>query len=212
MPTIIKTNFKNIFMNIIENTVLKFKIYGFVISNIADFTLLKNYKRDYDFIGNYTLNVFNDYTSSELNNWGLSSICLSPELNKFDIQNICKGITSELIAYGNLPLMNIKYCLIGKSNQCYPECYKKCSSKHKYFIKDRLGLSLRIIPDDIQTVTRIYNAKITSINVSLLNIDYARIDIIDENIETINDIITNVQNGKRFEGSNYTNGNLNRIV
>ena len=33
-----------------------------------------------------------------------------------------------------------------------------------------------------------------------------------ENIEEINDIINFVLEGKRLEGKNYTNGNLNRIV
>ena len=212
MPTITKTNYKNVFMNIIENVINNYHISGFVVSNLAGFTLLEKYKNQYDFIGNYTLNVFNDYTASDLNNLGLTTITLSPELNKFDIQNICKGLNSELIVYGNQALMNIKYCLLGHSNKCYPECDKKCLSEHKYYLKDRLGFSSRVIPDNVQTITRIYNSKITSISTLDLNIDYARINIIDEDIDTINKIISTVKSGQRLEGINYTNGNLNRNV
>lgn len=212
MPTIIKTNYKNIFLNIIDKALSSFKINGFVISNLSDFLLLKKYKKNYNFIGNYTLNVFNDYTLNELNSLGLSTITLSPELNKDDINNITKNINSEIIVYGNTILMNTRYCLLGKSNQCYPECDKKCTSHHKYYIKDRMGFSLRIIPDNIQTITKIYNTKITSISPLDLNVDYARIDIIDEDISTINKIISTIRNNNRLEGSNYTNGNINRDV
>ncbi len=212
MPTILKTNYKNIFVNTISFALSKYKIHGFVISNLADFTLLKEFKKDYDLIGNYTLNVFNDYTASELNNMGISTITLSPELNKGNIDNICNGLNSELIVYGNTPLMHMKYCLLGNSNQCYPECSGNCNSEHKYYLKDRMGFSMRIIPDNLQTITTIYNTKITSLASSDLNINYARIDIIDEDINTINQIIRTTKQGKRLEGADYTNGNINRDV
>lgn len=212
MPTITKTNYKNVFMNSISSAVSKHQIKGFVISNLAGFTLLKEFKKDHDFIGNYTLNVFNDYTASELNNLGLSTITLSPELSKLDIENICNGICSELIVYGNTPLMNIKYCLLGTSNQCYPECSNRCNSSHKYYLKDRMGFSMRVLPDNVQTITTIYNAKTTSLSCSDLNIDYARIDILDEDISTINNIIEIVKSGRRLEGTDYTNGNINRQI
>ena len=108
--------------------------------------------------------------------------------------------------------MNIKYCLFGTSNQCYPECSNRCNSSHKYYLKDRMGFSIRVLPDNIQTITTIYNAKITSLACSDLNIDYSRIDIIDEDINTINHIIETTKNGERREGGSYTNGNITRNV
>lgn len=212
MPTVTKTNYKNIFMNSISSALSKYRITGFVVSNLAGFTLLKDFKNDYDFIGNYTLNVFNNYTINELNNLGLSSITLSPELNKYDIEHICSNIDLELIVYGNTPLMNIKYCLLGCSNQCYPECLNRCNSGHKYYLKDRMGFSMRVIPDNVQTITTIYNAKITSLACSDFDINYARIDIIDEDIDTINKIISTTKKGNRLEGYQYTNGNIDRDV
>lgn len=89
----------------------------------------------------------------------------------------------------------------------------KCQNDtNKYYLKDRMGFLFRIIPDNLQTITTIYNSKTLSIDCGDLNIDYARIDILDENIDEINNVIRTVKSGKRIEGQNYTNGHLNRNV
>ena len=69
-----------------------------------------------------------------------------------------------------------------------------------------------IMPDNIQTVTTLFNSKITSISPKNFSVDYARIDILDEPISKINEIVQIVKSGKRLEGKNYTNGNLNREI
>ena len=84
--------------------------------------------------------------------------------------------------------------------------------KNKYYLKDRLGFLFRIIPDNIQTITTIYNSKITSIEYAGLPIDFARIDILDENIDEINFVVAQVLNGARLEGKEYTNGNFNKEI
>ena len=202
MPTIIRNNLS------IESIIKNYDIKGFVLSNIGDFELLKNYSSKYKFICNYTFNIYNDLTINELN---VDTVTLSPELNKLDLQNIYANNT-ELIVYGNTPIMNSNYCLLGKSNKCYPECKKLCNSSNKYFLKDRLGFLFRIIPDNYETVTTIYNSKITSIPHKEVNIDSVRIDILDENISEINNIIRVVKTGEKLEGKNYTNGNFSRNV
>lgn len=211
MPTIFKANYRNLFRNIIESCLENYNIKGFVISNIGEFKLLKEYRKKYEFISNYTLNIFNNYTINILN---CNSITISPELNKEEINDICNksNIKTELIVYGNIPLMNCNYCLLGNSNKCYPECKQKCSSTNKYYLKDRMNFKFRIIPDNIQTITTIYNSKINSINTHDINIDNLRIDILDENIEEINTIIDTVKNHNKIEGKDFTNGNLNRCV
>jgi len=73
-------------------------------------------------------------------------------------------------------------------------------------------MNFEILPDNIQTVTTVFNSKITSLSPSDFNVDYARIDILHESINEINTIITTVKSGKRFEGKEYTNGNLNREI
>lgn len=212
MPNIIKPNFRNLFKDTIDKSLEKYNIKGFVISNIGNFDLLQEYKNKYEFIGNYTLNVFNNET---INNLELHAITVSPELNKDEINNLAlnSSIPTEFIVYGNIPLMTSNYCLLGKTNKCYPECSQKCKLNNKYYLKDRMNFLFRIIPDNIQTITTIYNSKINSIDVNEINsIDNFRIDILDESIDEINNIIDTVKHGKRLEGKEYTNGNINRSV
>lgn len=85
-------------------------------------------------------------------------------------------------------------------------------TNNQYYLKDRLNMKFKILPDNIQTVTTVFNSKITSISPNDFKIDYARIDILDENIEEINTIINTVKSGKRLEGKEFTNGNLNRDI
>ena len=84
----------------------------------------------------------------------------------------------ELIAYGRTVLMNSSYCLLGKSNKCYPEC----------------------------------NSKITSIDTSSFAISSIRINVLDETVDEINKIVSIASTGKKLEGPEYTNGNLNKNI
>ena len=208
MPTIIRDNYNNLINKNLPQILNSYKISGFVLSNIGNFELLKNYK-NYEFICNYTFNIFNSLSSCEL---PVNTITLSPELNKIDIENFKTNKNVELIVYGKTPLMTSNYCLLGKSNKCYSSCSHKCNSSNKYYLKDRLGFLFRAIPDNIQTVTTIYNSKITSIEHTNLNIDYARIDVLDEDISEINNIIDIVSSGNKLEGNIYTNGNFNKEI
>ena len=209
MPVIIRNNYNNLIRNNLPDILENFNIKGFVISNLGNLELLQNYKNNYEFICNYTFNIFNDFTLNELN---CSTMTLSPELNKTDIENINNLNKCELIVYGKTPLMNSNYCLLGKSNKCYATCDKKCNSTNKYYLKDRLGFLFRVIPDNIQTVTTIYNSKTTSIEHKDLPINSVRIDILDESIEEVNDIVKIVSTGNKLEGNDYTNGNFNKEI
>ena len=193
MPTIIRNNYTTLIKNNLPNILNTYNIKGFVLSNIGNFELLKQYKRKYDFICNYTFNIFNNLTINELS---CNTVTLSPELNETDITNIinCDNNTSsmpkkELIVYGRIPLINSNYCLLGKTNKCYSSCTHQCNSSNKFYLKDRLGFLFRVIPDNVETVTTIYNNKITSIPYKNINVDSVRFDVLDETIEEINLII-----------------------
>ena len=73
-------------------------------------------------------------------------------------------------------------------------------------------MKFRVLPDTLQNVTTIFNSKNTSISPKDFNIDFARIDILDESIDEINHIINVIKSGNRLEGTEYTNGNLNREI
>lgn len=215
LPTIIRANYRNLFYDNIVNTKKKYNIKGIVLSNISNFMLISDlYKsnKNLELIANYTFNIYNNETINKLNDLQISKYIVSPELDKLSILNLYGNPQKELIVYGKIPLMNMNYCLLGKSNKCYPNCNSLCTNKNRYFLKDRLGLHFDIVPDNIQTVTTIYNCKTLSICPTDFNLDCARIDILYENIDEINNIINTVKLGKKFEGKQYTNGNLNREI
>lgn len=144
MPAIIKTNYKNVIKHGLEDYVKEYNIRGFVVSNLADFELLEKYKKQYEFIGNFTLNAFNSVSINVLKSLGLSRVTLSEELNLNDISNIMQienqHVPLELIVYGNAPIMKMNYCVLGNSNRCYPQCKMRCQSHNKYYLRDRLRI------------------------------------------------------------------------
>ena len=218
MPTIVKGNYKNLFLANAENAVKKYNIQGFVISNICTVKLLNSLFKDlnkyFKIISNYTFNVFNSHTVLELKKLGISKFTISPELDKTTIQTLCSYnyLQKELIVYGKIPLLHMNYCVLGEANKCYPTCKERCQNNNIYYLKDRLNMEFEIMPDNIQTVTTLFNSKTTSISPKDFNIDFARIDILHESISEINSIIETVKHGKKFQGKNYTNNNLNREI
>ena len=209
MPNIIKDNISNINLDEkIKNIILKFNIQGAVISHISQIQVFKPYK--IKLIGNYNLNIYNSYAINTLRNYGLSRYTSSVELNKQETISLLdySSIETEAIVYGKTPLMTNNYCYLGSSNKCYKECSKKCMLKEKYSLKDRLGFEFRIVPDSTCTITTIYNSKTTSISYKDLNLDFARIDILDESLDEIKNIIYTVKSGNRFEGKDFTNGKM----
>ena len=109
--------------------------------------------------------------------------------------------------------MNMNYCPLGKTNKCYPTCTSKCMTDNSYFLEDRLKMKFRILFDNIQTVSTIYNCKTTSISPNdFSSVNCYRIDILDESIDEINNIVNTVKKGERLEGKEFTNGNLNREI
>ena len=118
MPTIMRNNYNKLISQNLDNILNTYKIKGFVISNIGNLELLKSYQNNYEFICNYTFNVFNNLSINEL---PYDVVTLSPELNNQDLQNLELG-KCELIVYGKTALMNSNYCLLGKTNKCYSSC------------------------------------------------------------------------------------------
>ena len=88
------------------------------------------------------MNVFNSHTLEEYKKIGLNCVTLSRELNKEGINEIVKnaGVDTELIVYGNLPIMTTNYCFLGKANHCYPDCGVNCNKDNTYYLKDRLRI------------------------------------------------------------------------
>ena len=213
LPTILRKNYIEKTKEIVDNSLNKFNIKGIVLSHISQIDLFEHYE-NLDFVGNYTLNIYNSNSINELKNMNINFATISPELDEQGLTLLLSNssLPKELIVYGNIPVMTTNYCFLGKSNKCYKECEHLCLDDSKYYLKDRLGMLFRVIPNNSQTISTVYNSKTTSIEYKKYNIDFARIDILDESIDDINNIINCVKNDVRFEGKNFTNGNLKREI
>ena len=189
-------------------------IKGFVVSNISHFELIKKHLSDnLELIANYNLNIYNDNTIVELKKLGVSCVTISPELDKLTINSIKSPVPTEAILYGAIPVMTTNYCLLSKSNNCLQACSDNCTDKNcKYYLKDRMNLKFRIIPDSFSKTTTIYNSKKISYNPELIETNSIRLDFLDESIDEINEIIKTFKDGNIVEGKDFTNGNYNRIV
>lgn len=214
MPTIIRKNKIDLSKKIIEKSIKEFNLKGSVISNLSQIMLIPECSKNLDIIANYTLNIYNTNSSKTLRDLNFSTITLSPELDEDGFLKLCEKETlpKELIVYGKIPVMTMNYCVLGKSNKCYNTCKKLCNLNNKYYLKDRMGFLFRVIPDNLQTISTIYNSKIFSIKSSDFDTTFSRIDILDENVLEINNIIKTIKNGDRFEGKDFTNGNLRREI
>lgn len=200
MPAISKSNYEKIN---IEAILKEYKIAGVVISNISQLETFKNLKT----IANYTMNVMNNHSIKELEDLGIKRYTVSPETDKNTILSLNGDIEKELIVYGRTLLMTTEYCAIGIYKNCPGTC------EHGTFkLKDRMGFEFPIYTDRINCNNLIYNSKITSIEWKEFKPDTIRIDILDETIEEINNIVNIHKQGKRLEGQNYTNGNLNKEI
>lgn len=213
MPSVLKDSvISNIAANM-ANILSNFTIKGFVVSNISQIKMLQKYADNYDFIANYTLNIYNNSTIKELKNLGISCVTLSPELDRESLNACSSDIETEAIIYGNIPVMTTNYCLLSGSNFCLEKCNNNCGNpEHSYFLKDRMNMEFRVIPDSFTKTTTIFNSKKLSLNINEVNTDFVRFSFIDESVDEICEIINTFKDGNILEGKEFTNGNFKRFV
>ena len=212
IPTIVRDNFRNVFYNNFDEKVNKFNIKGLVISNLSGIEFMMKYVGKLDIVSKYTLNIYNNHTIDELKKVGVNRVTISPELDTDTLIDLCNNssLPTEFLVYGKLPVMHIQYCPLGKSNKCYPTCSMKCKTSNRFYLEDKLGYKFEFVPDNMQTITKIYNSKINSIDYAKFPFDSCLISITDE--DNLDEIIYNVKSNIKFDGKNYTNGNLNKFV
>ena len=213
MPSVLKDSVLKIVCNKLPEVLAQYRIQGFVISNISQVKVLQKYTNKYEFIANYTLNIYNNSTINELKNLGISCVTLSPELDKESLNTFNSDIKTETVVYGNLPVMTTNYCLLSGSNFCLEKCNSNCNnSDTKYYLKDRMNMNFRVIPDSFSKTTTIYNSKKLSISISEVDCDFVRLSFIDESVDEICEIVDIFKSSNILEGKEYTNGNFKRLV
>ena len=216
LPTITKANYAKLIKSNIPKILPK--VNGFVLSNIGQLEYFKDYKapENTELIANYSFNTFNSYTIELLEKLSFSKIILSPELTKYQINSLTNlNVSKEFIAYGNICSMTSEYCPVGSlvgGLSKNTKCSMPCTKDDKYFLRDRLNMDFRVLPDNIDCQSRIFNSKINSIETNDLEVNSIRIDLIDENLEEAQKVINVHKSGKKMSGEKYTNGHLNRPV
>ncbi len=88
-------------------------------------------------VGDYRLNATNGETLAALENLGIDSVILSPELTLPQIRDI--GGNSSVIVYGRLPLMTLEKCAIREIADC-----NRCN-ENGVRLRDRRGVEFPIL-------------------------------------------------------------------
>lgn len=154
---------------------------------------VNKYNKNNNLITDIYLNIINSKSINILKNKNIKKIGLSPEIKEEDLEKINKKLQSnlELLIYGKIELMIMKYCLlnklINKSNKC-----NVCINKKSYKLKDRNGEYYNIINNNcITTLLHYKNINLID-NISKyqkLGITNFRIDLFDETEKDINKIL-----------------------
>lgn len=94
----------------------------------------------------YSLNVFNRYTLKLLTGFGITGICLSPELNLEQLAGFGDLHNSELVIHGDLIIMESQYCMLGGVLGGRKKCTAPCTARH-YCLRDSKGFEFPVATD-----------------------------------------------------------------
>lgn len=161
---------------------------------VSELGNIYKYKDNNNLIGDYYLNVTNSNTIKYLFNKGLNQVTISPELNDINIKNIMKeNYNVELIIYGRLELMLMKYCPL---KQCLNYCSNCKNSKDLFYLENTEKERFPIIRNNC--ITRIMHSKninyIDNINNYIdMSITNYRLELLDETYQELEKIIKEIK-------------------
>lgn len=153
---------------------------GFLVGNLGGLAIAQDLGLP-RIRGDYSLHIFNDFSTQMLLECGVHGLTLSPELTLKQIAAFSHlGHTEiECFAFGRLPLMITEHCLVGnvlgKGNQergCPQPCTKKV-----YGLRDRLKMVFPVESDE-NCRMHIYNAKTLNLLPNLAELMHTGIGIV----------------------------------
>lgn len=167
-------------------------------------TIYQN-KENNNIVSDIYLNVVNSKTINTLENLNVKRVGLSVELNENDLNHLLKGYKEkykrnpnlEILVYGKLELMIMKYCPLNALINDGKKPCNLCKSSNEYSLKDRNGKKLRLINNNCITKLMDYQ-EISYIDKILelkeLGITNFRVDLLDEEPNEVKQILTNIKN------------------
>lgn len=176
------------------------KIHDYKYDNllVTDYASLDKYPNN---IADYHLNVFNHFTFDYLKDKA-RTLMLSVELKNDDIKRLMSyypnGINAEVLVYGRIELMLMKYCPLNKIVNKNGVC-NVCQNGKKYELEDRNGARYPIINNRVTHSTTILNQEITNKlkDIQLfkeMGVNNFRVEFYDESYETAKEILSEVIN------------------
>lgn len=143
------------------------------------------------------MNTYNHLTTAVFSNYAYK-IGLSPELKNFEIEKLINDYNSkygimpnvEVLVYGKLELMIMKYCPVKHINNS-----KSCSlcTTNTYYLDDRKGSKFRLLKDNSHKVRVMDYQNIDKLDeikyLKSIGVTNFRIDLLDESKEDIQFII-----------------------
>lgn len=157
------------------------------------------YRKNNEIISDYYLNVTNSYTVDYLRKIGVSGITLSVENSVDTIESISNrvgGSNLEVIVYGKLEAMIMKYCPLRMLvNDDKLPC-NICRNGKKYELEDRNGERYSLLQDNELTHIFYYKNLDLREDISKLlevGVDRYRVEFFDENKESVKNVIKNIK-------------------
>lgn len=153
-----------------------------------------HYGMDNELVGDYYLNATNHHSIEFLYQLGVKRVTLSVELNDTQIRNIMKkNYPVEMIIYGRLELMVMKYCPLKK---CLNYCSKCKNSQDQFSLEDQFGNQYPIMRENCLTHI-MHNQNIDKINhiqeYFNMGIDYYRLELFNEDEIEIKELISRIK-------------------
>ena len=155
------------------------------------------------------MNVKNSYTLNLLSK-NAYKVGLSPELYNEDINNIIlsyknrygKNPNVEVLVYGRLELMIMKYCPVNYLTKCGNTCFS-CFN-NKFYLDDRRGHKFSLLGDSSHFMRVIDSSEVNKLeDISYflsIGVTNFRIDLLEENETEILDILKKIKKGDSLCG------------
>lgn len=164
---------------------------------VTDYASLDKYR---NMRSDYFLNVTNHYALDYINNYS-NTVTLSVECKLDDIKRIMNSYevkpNVEVLIYGNIELMLMKYCPLNKIVNKEKIC-NVCKNGKTYYLKDRNNMFYRLQNDTCTHSTTILNCNKTNLineirTLKDIGVTNFRIELLDENYEETVDLIERVK-------------------
>ena len=178
-----------------------------VIMNFADYNdenilvtevgALNRYHLNNNIVVDYSVPVLNNRTIDLLTKFNVDRITISPEMDILEYKNLSTS-KLEVIVYGRLELMTMKYCPL---KQLLNNCANCSKDNNKYYLEDKMGNRFRILRDNCLTTIMHFKNICNIDNISYykeVGITNYRLDFLDEDYDSVDKIIKYVKNVLRM--------------